>query len=256
VIVDGLVGFTGSMNVGNEYSGRFFKHLGSAAYRDIHLSLQGPAVADLSELFAEDWFFAVEETLQLSKTPHEAVGGETVSVLPSGPDQEHNASALLYFGGIAEARESVYLVTPYFIPDEATVRAFQVAALRGADVRLMVPEASDAALVTYAGRSYFTALLRSGVRIFAYQPAMLHSKIMVVDGTWALVGSANLDIRSFRLNFELGVLVSGGTLAGELERRFVADLEQCREITLAEFSRRGLAAQLKERVARLMSPVL
>ncbi|HEY6007902.1 MAG TPA: phospholipase D-like domain-containing protein, partial [Geobacteraceae bacterium] len=217
----------------------------------------GPAVADLAGIFTEDWYFATEETIRLDATaPALPVGPATVAALPSGPDQDHNASALVYFGGIAGARERVWLTSPYFIPDEPTLRALEETALRGVDVRLLVPAESDAFLVGPAGRSYFPTLLKAGVRVFEYLPSLLHAKTMVVDAEWSFVGSANLDIRSFRLNFELGALVADPEFARLLEEKFHDQARESREVTMESLAARGIWIQVVEHLARLLSPLL
>lgn len=256
VIIDGKCAMTGSMNVGNEYSWRFLKR-GMTRFQDVHMMIEGPAVLDFCTIFAEDWAFAVGEPLPMPQreTPVLLPGAKVVP-LPSGPDQELNASALLYFGGITAAKRSVWLTTPYFIPDESILRALQSAAIRGVDVRIIVPAKTDAMLVGPAGRYYFPELLRSGVRIFENRQEMLHSKTMVIDGEMSMVGSANLDIRSMRLNFELGVLVADEKLTGALAERFRAAEAKSREVALAGLSSKGFRVQALERMARLLSPIL
>lgn len=261
VVVDGEIGFTGGMNVGNEYSGgsrRVRKRSrGQGPWRDTHLLLRGPAVRDLAQTFAEDWTFATDERLLPPPRSHAAPrGAAIVAVVPSGPDQENNANGLAYFAGIAAARDRCYVTSPYFVPDEATLRALTSTALRGVDVRLLVPGRSDVMLVRAAARSYYAPLVRAGVRVFEYGPAMLHAKTMVVDGSWGMVGSANLDIRSFRLNFELGAIVFDAEFAKRLEERFLADLGESAEMTVQSLGKRKFRARLKESIARLLSPLL
>ena len=179
-----------------------------------------------------------------------------MAVVPSGPDQRYNANALAYFAGIATATQRVWITSAYFVPDAATLMALISAALRGVDVRVLVPERGDVHLVNAAARSYFPALLHGGVRLYQYKTYVLHSKSMVVDGRWGMVGSANVDIRSFRLNFELGALVIGEATARRLEERYLADLKQSQEVT-AEFLRGYRFWQrLRDGGARLLSPLL
>jgi cardiolipin synthase len=300
VVVDGEIGFTGGMNVGDEYSGRLGSRLtrqvkdqlqrigagvgsgaGSGAvgsggagaadperreappeesqadtFRDTHLKIVGPAVADLAQIFAEDWSFATDEELTLPPPPPPCPEGEVVAIVPSGPDQEHNSSGLVYFSGVATARQRAWLTSAYFVPDHAMIAALVSAALRGVDVRVLVPQRSDVALVDAAARSNFLVLLRGGVRIFLYQPSVLHAKTMVVDGAWGMVGSANFDIRSFRLNFELGALVLGPHFADRMEARFKRDLEHSREVLAPELEARGFLERLRDGGARLVSPLL
>lgn len=255
IVVDGAIGFTGGMNVGDEYSGRA-RRKGKLHFRDSHVMFRGPAVRDLADVFIEDWAFATGGVLESPVPSAGAEGQSTVAVLPSGPDQERNASALAYFAALGQARERAWLTSPYFIPDEPTLRALECAALRGVDVRLLVPARGDVAFVGAAARSYFPNLLQAGVRIFTYLPSMLHAKTMVVDGEWCIVGSANLDIRSFRLNFELSALIHDAALGGELDQRFRNDLRHSREENLSLFNSRGPLWHALERAARLLSPLL
>ncbi|MGH9360340.1 MAG: cardiolipin synthase, partial [Thermoanaerobaculia bacterium] len=225
VIADGEAGFTGGMNMGDEYSGRARRRGGQRHFRDTHLELRGPAVADLAQIFAEDWYFATGEELRPSPPPAPPPGaGSVVAKLPSGPDQDQNASGLVYFSAIASARRRCYVTSPYFIPDAGTSRALVSAALRGVDARVLVPGRSDVALVGPAARSFYPQLVPAGVRVFEYQPRMLHAKTMAVDGAFSVVGSANVDMRSFRLNFEVGALILDSGFARDLEGRFLADL--------------------------------
>lgn len=258
VVVDGDIGFTGGMNVGDEYSGRA-RRRGEWHFRDYHLALRGPAVGDLALEFCEDWAFATEEVLEVPAAPAPLPGAKSVvSVVPSGPDQETNASNMIYFAGIAAARQRIYLTTPYFVPDEPTIQALVSAALRGVDVRILLPapEKNDAWLVAFAARTYFAELLRGGVRIFEYLPSTLHAKSIVVDAAWGIVGSANIDLRSFRLNFELSALVADPAFAQVLEERFIRDLADSREVTAEDVDNHGFWPRLRDRTVRLLSPLL
>ena len=256
MIIDGELVLTGSMNVGNEYSWRFLKK-GNQRYKDVHLSVRGPAVRDFSVIFAEDWAFAAGDVPPIPEPPPPfPEAGATIAVIPSGPDQQINASAFLFFTGIAGAKRSVYITTPYFIPDEPLVRALQSAALRGVDVRIMLPSRADSPLVGYAGRYYYPELLKAGVRIFEYGAGMLHSKTMIIDDELAMVGSANLDVRSMKLNFELGLLVWDEGFTKELSARCRAAYESSREIRNFALSSRGVLVQALEKAARLLSPIL
>jgi cardiolipin synthase len=257
LVVDGSTAMTGGMNVGDEYSGQLGRR-GPRAWRDTLLVLDGPAAAAFAEVFAEDWSFATgtEEILEVESGAAAESGGSLVSVLPSGPDQEANAARLAYFAGITSAVSRCWIASPYFIPDGPTNRALVTAALRGVDVRILLPEKNDVTLMGPAARSYYTALVRAGARIFEYRPAMLHAKSMSVDGRWCLIGSANVDVRSFWLNFEISALVFDPEFASGLEAQFEKDLAQSREITPEILSGRGFWAALGEGVARLMSPLL
>ncbi|MBK9088910.1 MAG: cardiolipin synthase [Holophagales bacterium] len=262
LVVDEQIGFTGGMNVGDDYAGggsivaRSGRGRRNRPWHDAHLRLEGPAVFDLATVFAEDWTFASGERLVPSSIPLPIAGGSVVAVLPSGPDQIANANAHVYFAALSGALERCWLTTPYFVPDEPTVRALCNAAYRGIDVRVLVPAVSDVPVAQAAGRFFYGTLLRSGVRIFEYLPGVLHAKTVVVDGSWALVGSANLDFRSFSLNFELGALVFDRAFATLLEERFTGDLIRSREVTLASVERRGFLERARLGLARLLAPLL
>ena len=256
IVVDGALGFTGGMNIGDKYSGRS-RRLGARHFRDSHLELRGPAVGDLARIFAEDWHFATGEELAPAGRPARVDGADSVvAVLPSGPDQELNASSMVYFSGVATARERVWLTSPYFIPDEPLVRALIGSVLRGVDVRLLVPARSDVPIAAMAGRSYYEQLVRGGVRLYRFQPSMLHAKAMVVDGEWGMVGSANVDLRSFNLNFEMSAVVVDAAFARKLEARFLDALEHSVELEAAAFEKYGLLARLRDGAVRLLSPLL
>jgi cardiolipin synthase len=255
VVVDGTVAFTGGMNVGDEYSGRS-RRKGSQHFLDTHLRIRGPAVRDFAAVFAEDWKFATDASLPLPEGLVSGSGKSIVSPLPSGPDQPFNASAHAFFAGIMSARRRCFVTTPYFVPDEPTIRALITAVKGGVDVRIMLPARTDVRLVAMAARSYYRQLVQAGVRLFEYQPSMLHAKTMVVDERWGIVGSANVDMRSFRLNFEVGAIVFDQELARELSQRFMAELDASQEITDASLSRIGLGSRLVQGSARLLSPLL
>lgn len=256
LVVDGDVAMTGGMNIGDEYSGARLRRR-EKPWRDTLLVVEGPAAAVFGDVFAEDWCFATG-TEDFVEVPSPAPAGAStlVAVLPSGPDQEANANRLAYFAGITSAVERCWIASPYFIPDGPTNRALVTAALRGVDVRILLPAKNDVRLMGPAARSYYHALVRAGARIFEYQPAMLHSKLMIVDGRWALVGSANVDIRSFWLNFEISALVFDPAFTADVEAQYEKDVAQSREVTAVILEGRGFFAALGESLARLMSPLL
>ncbi len=254
VVVDGELGFTGGMNIGDEYSGRARRRR-VAYFRDAHLMIRGPAVADLAQIFVEDWCFTTDRAMDMAARPA-PVGDTVVAVVPSGPDQEYNASSLTFFTAVSTARERVLLTSPYFVPDEPLTRALVSAAMRGVDVRVLVPERTDLPFVRAAARSYYPRLVRSGVKISEYQPSMLHAKTLVVDERCSIVGSANADVRSFRLNFELGVLVVDRSFAQQLAGRFELDSVTATAIDADWLAARRWYARLLSGVARLLSPLL
>jgi len=260
VVVDGKVGFTGGINIGDEYRGK------KRPWRDTHLRLEGPAVLPLAMVFAQDWHFAArshipDAEIDRARTTARSVrpGSATVAIIRSGPDiqgpQRETVHRVL-FSAITSARERVFITTPYFIPDRSILVALQTAALRGVDVRLLFPSKSNHPFVFQAGRSFYEDLLAAGVAIFEYGPGMIHAKTMVVDGTVALIGSANMDLRSFRLNFEVHAVIDEPTLASRLERCFEADLAVSNRIAAAEFRARPLPLKVLEAAARLVSPLM
>jgi cardiolipin synthase A/B len=259
VVVDGEVGFTGGLNVGDEYRGK------SGPWRDTHLAIRGPAVARLEQVFAEDWHFVTRDEVEFARAippiaPSAVTGHDaTVAVVKSGPDVEGMARETIhrvFFSAITTARSRVYITTPYFVPDRAIVVALQTAALRGVDVKLLLPGRSNHPFYAQAGRSFYEELLEAGVSIFEYGPGMIHAKTMVVDGCVALVGSANMDLRSFRLNFEVHAVMSGEGVASRLEGCFREDLRHSNPIVLSEFRQRGRGRRVVEGVARFVSPLM
>ena len=264
VVIDDRVVYTGGMNIGDEYSGRS-RRRGDQHFRDTHLEIEGAAARCFRQVFLEDWMFASDSPLDLSHTNQDgaAIGREAdpsatavVSAIPSGPDQTHNASWHVYFAAIAMARERLFLTSPYFIPDPAIEKALLNAALRGVDVRILLPSRCDVRLAGAAARSYYRSLLESGVRLFHFQPSMLHAKALLVDDTACVVGSANFDIRSFRLNFEIGALVRDTAFLEDMSQQFERDVGESREVELAEIQSRGLLPRLLDSSARLLSPLL
>lgn len=252
VVVDGKIAFTGGLNIGDEYSGRRRRY----AWRDTHMRIRGPVVVSLQEVFAEDWYFATSEDLVDARyfPPPERAGEMVAQVIDSGPDRPYQPIHRILFTAITLAQDRIWLTTPYFVPDPSIVVALQAAALRGIDVRLLLPSYGDLPLVQLAGRSFYDELLEAGCRIFEYQPVMLHAKTMTVDGCWGTAGSANMDMRSFRLNFEVNLVVYGEAFARRLEDIFLRDLERAREILRDRTV--GAWDRFVQGAARTLAPVL
>lgn len=252
VVVDGRIGFTGGINITDDENER----VRPDAYHDLHLRLEGEVVRWLQLAFLEDWTYATGIALRDERLwPAAEAGSILAQVLPAGPDSPWEAIHRVKVEAIHQADRRVWLVTPYFVPGEAAKMALTSAALRGLDVRVIVPARSDSRVVSAAARSYYDELLSAGVRVFEYQPRMLHTKALLIDGDTCLVGSANFDHRSFRLNFELSLLLHDEALAGRLEKQVLEDLGHCREIR-ADAAPAGLARRLGEACARLFSPLL
>ena len=255
LVVDGQIGFAGGLNVGDEYQGRKMRY---APWRDTHMRVEGPAVWRLQEIFAEDWFFTTGEDLvdPMHFPEIGQRGQEIVQVVDSGPDHANENIHAVFFTAITEADQRLFITTPYFIPDPAVLMALKTASWRGVDVRILLPGDSDLLLVQVAGRSYYRELLQAGVKLYEHRPGMLHAKTMVVDGKWSTVGSANMDIRSFRLNFEVNLLISGQTFAGRMEENFFRDISHARIITLETLKPMTTWSRLVESISRVLSPVL
>jgi cardiolipin synthase len=255
VVVDGRIGFTGGINITDEEN----ELLRADAYRDLHLRLEGEVVGSLQLVFLEDWTYAtgVRSVLASLPRPHPMTGTGAIhaQVLTSGPDSDWEAIHRLHVAAIHAARQRVWLVTPYFVPGEAAMMALTSAAFGGLDVRLLVPRRSDSRLVTLAARSYFDSLLAAGVKIYEYGPRMLHTKALLVDDDLALVGSANFDHRSFRLNFELSLLLQDAGIAGQLAQLIEGEFSHARRVR-AERPQPLWRARLPEAFARLLSPLL
>jgi cardiolipin synthase len=251
-VIDGRIGFTGGINITDEQSER----VSASAYHDLHLRLEGAVVRWLQVAFLEDWSYAAKVALRDERFwPELEPGTIPTLALPSGPDSPWESIHRVHIEAITRADRRVWLVTPYFVPSEAARYALTSAALRGLDVRVLVPRTSDSRIVSFAARSYFDELLKAGVRVFEYMPRMLHSKALLVDDAQVLIGSANFDNRSFRLNFELSVLLRDEALAAELESIVLTDLREATEVS-RDRRRAALPQRLAEAVARLLSPLL
>jgi cardiolipin synthase len=255
VVIDGRVAFAGGMNIGDEYLGKS-KRLGY--WRDSFLRLEGPAATHLQRVFAEDWEFATRDTLggglYFPESP--PCGPSAVQVAASGPDQEVNTIREIYFAAILAARERLWIASPYLIPDAGLFDALRLARHRGVDVRVLTLYKPDHYISYYASRYFSAALLAMGVRVYQYKKGMMHSKLMLVDGRWAMVGSANLDNHSLHLNFEVGCALQDPALVADLEAAFERDLRDARLLDRADLERRTLAGRVLDNACRLLAPTL
>lgn len=254
LVVDGDIGFVGGANVGLEYLGES----DCGPWSDTHARIIGPAVRHLQRVFAEDWAFARESDLSGPEhfPPPKPVGDKVVQIVAGGPDTEVAIYHVLYFSAVVNAVERVRITTPYLVPSEAIMLALQTAARRGVDVQIMVPIPTDNAFVRLAGNAYYEDLLEAGVKIFEYEPGFLHSKVLTVDGRWSVLGTANFDNRSMRLNFEVGVVFYDTELTVQLDRQFDASQKDCRRLELAQWRNRALVQRIAENFAKLFSPIL
>ncbi|MCB1234954.1 MAG: cardiolipin synthase [Verrucomicrobiae bacterium] len=255
VVADGTVAFVGGHNVGDEYLGRDPRF---GRWRDTHVRLTGPAVQSTQLVFLGDWYWARREAPRLNWKPAfiDPEGGMTVLPLATGPVDDLEAGTLFFLNSIHCARERLWIASPYFVPDESVRAALQLAALRGVDVRIMIPEKPDHRTVYLAGFSYLREMEAAGVRMFRYRDGFLHQKVMLVDDRLASVGTANLDNRSLRLNFEVSLAVLDREFCRAVESMLVEDFENCREIDGRDYSEKPLPFRVAVRLARLAAPVL
>jgi cardiolipin synthase len=254
LVVDGQVGFTGGAGVGRKWmgNGRVEDH-----WRDTDVRVEGPAAADLQRAFAENWLEATGRALDGAPPPPAAPRGESVvQVIAGSPGAGRFATYAMFLLAIGAARRSLDITNPYFLPDDAITDALIDASRRGVRVRILGPGPIDYNLVRRLSRGGFGRLLESGVEIYEYGPALLHSKTMVVDGAWATVGSANLDNRSFAINAELNVGVSDAAFAAQLDRAFSDDLRFARKVDYERWSTRGFGQFLIELLAAPFRPLL
>jgi len=263
LIVDGRIAFLGGINISGVYSSgslasgsRSKKTDGSAGdttpWRDTHVQLQGPVVAELQKLFMETWVAQKGEPMAARNyyPAPERVGRDVVRAIGSSPKDDYSLIYATLLSAIGSAETSIYLTNAYFAPDPQLLTALEDAARRGVDVKLILPSRTDSWLIFHAGRNYYTQLLRAGVKIYERQGVILHTKTGSVDGVWSTIGSTNLDWRSFLHNYELNAVVLGAEFGAQLQVMFDADLAGSRQVTLAEWQRRGLGLRMKELFAR------
>lgn len=257
VVIDGIVGFLGGFNVGKEYIGEN-KKIGN--WRDTHIKVKGEAVHDLEVRFLLDWCYASKEDISNynkyfpnKKILDKKVGMQIVS---SGPDHKEQYIKNGYVKIINNAKNLLYIQTPYFVPDENLLESLKIAAFSGVDVRVMIPGKPDHKFMFWAAQSYISELLKSGVRVFFYNKGFLHCKTIVADNSVCSIGTANMDIRSFKLNFETNAFIYNQRINASLKKQFILDMKNSKEITLDEFNKRSGILKILESITRLLSPIL
>ena len=263
-VIDGKIGYVGGFNIGKEYvdGSKKFGH-----WRDTHLRIVGEAVNGLELRFGLDWKYAKKEDIFLNDkyftqlddmdfVPEEGDNILRMQIISSGPDSETKLIRDNYIEIINHAKDHVYIHTPYFIPDEAFISALNIAARSGVDVRLMIPCMPDHMFVYSATLSWAGTLLEAGGKVYTYEKGFLHAKSVMADGKVACVGTANMDIRSFELNFEVNAMIYDEDIAIELEDNFMRDIYDSKEYTLSMYKNRSLIQRVKEQVSRLLSPLL
>lgn len=256
-VIDGEFAYTGGLNIGNEYLGLSKKF---GFWRDLHLRIRGSAVSGLEFRFLLDWRFASKEDLPLKSylpdQPSKMAGKTGVQIVSSGPDSQWQSIRNGYLKMIYAARKHIYIQTPYFIPDESIFNALKLASLSGVDVRVIVPGKSDHLFVYWAGLSYMGELLEAGVRFFHYNKGFIHSKMATSDSFISTIGTANLDLRSFKVNFEINAFIYSTEKAQELESIFINDMFDSTELTMSNYLNRSIITKIREAVSRLFSPLL
>jgi len=254
VVVDGRVAFVGGLNVGDEYMGRS-KRFGH--WRDTHVRLEGPIVQCVQVVFTSDWYWAARELPSVEWTPTPtARAPQTMLALPTGPTDEHDRCTFFFLQAITAAKKRVWIASPYFVPDPPVFQALRLAALRGVDVRVMLPEKPDHKLVYLASFSFLHDAETAGVQIFRYDDGFLHQKVLLVDDEAASVGTVNLDNRSLHLNFEITILVVDRKFASSVAAMLERDFTKCRSVTAADYWNRGRLFRAAVRGARLLEPIL
>jgi cardiolipin synthase len=255
MVVDGRLGFTGGMNL---REGNLVAQNPRHPVRDLHFRLEGPVVAQLQEAFAADWGFVTGQALAGLDwfPPLEAKGGVVARAIPDGPDEDFEKLRWTILAALSCARDSVKIVTPYFLPDPPLVSALNLAALRGVRVEIVLPERSNLPFVDWASRAMWWQVLQRGCKIWLGPPPFDHSKLMLVDGQWSLVGSGNWDTRSLRLNFEFNLECYCPELAASLEKILQSKLQGARQVTKEEVDSRGVLLKLRDGVTRLLDPFL
>ncbi|WP_339641527.1 cardiolipin synthase [uncultured Porticoccus sp.] len=252
VVVDGRCAFVGGANLGDEYR---HHHLRLKPWRDTHVQLEGPAVKGTQVSFLEDWYWATGDVPAMNWHPESMPNDQQVLVLPSGPADLLDSCQLMFLHAINSARERIWIVSPYFVPDESISNALKLAALRGVDVRLMLPGITDNRLVQLSSYAALMDMQYAGIQAFQYQRGFLHQKVVLVDSDRAYVGTANFDNRSFHLNFEITLMVRDWAFAREVETMLLDDFSGCRPLTVESLEKRSLIFLLLTKLARLFSPI-
>ena len=257
VIIDGKIGYIGGFNVGDEYLGKNKKF---GYWRDTHLRIIGSSVHAIQTRFILDWNQASDRN-DIAYSPElfpktESKGDISLQIVSSGPDSEWEHIKYGYIKMISYARESIFIQTPYFIPDASLLDALRIASLTGKDVRIMIPNKPDHPFVYWATYFYVGEMLNAGARVYIYDNGFIHAKTIIVDGKLASVGTANIDVRSFKLNFEVNAFLYDEGISTSLTDSFYKDMDVSRELTLEAYQQRSLKIRFKESISRLLSPIL
>lgn len=255
-VIDGKIGYVGGLNIGDEYLGKV-KRFGF--WRDSHIRIEGDAVKSLELRFIADWNFVSEKKIDIlpkyfPKLKQEK--GINMQIISSGPDCKWNSIQYGYFKMITECDKSIYIATPYFVPDDSILEGLKTAALSGIDVKIIIPAHPDHPFVYWSSLSYLGELLEAGVKCYKYNKGFIHSKVMTMDNIITSVGTANMDIRSFKLNFEVNAFIYDSSITEEFNKQFEIDLDDCEQITNQWYENRPRITKIKEAISRLISPML
>lgn len=257
IVIDGKVGFVGGLNIGDEYLGRNKRY---GFWRDTHLKVEGEAIITLQEIFLLDWAYVSEERLIDEKYFNvelikDQLGG--TQIISSGPDSSlQGIMSDIYYELLASAKKSIYIATPYFVPNKAIRTVLSMAAKKGIDIKIIVPEKNDGYLTQYATRSFFAEMLENDIEVYMYTKGFLHEKVIIIDEKFASVGTANVDLRSLHLNFEVNALLYETESIKDLVKYYQIDIQESTEVNKSTYENRGLTVRTKESFARLFSPVL
>lgn len=255
IVIDGKIGFVGGINIADKY---IHGNPKVGAWRDTHLRLEGEAVHSLQIIFNVDWYFVSDEILLNPPRyfPVHIVDEKTlIQITSSGPDSDWSSIMQAFFAAITTAQRTIYLTTPYFSPNESLLTALKTVALSGLDVRLILPGKSDSTIAYWNSFSYVSELLEAGIKVYLYEVGFNHAKLLMVDGIFSSVGTANIDYRSFDLNFEANALIYDEVITKKLEVSFFEDLEHSRQIYLADWKDRPKKQKLYESLARILGPL-
>ena len=251
VVIDGEVAYLGGLNIGNEY---LEGHQKLGAWRDTHLRIEGPAALAAQLVFLEDWYWATDDVPELEYTPVAQEADQDALILPTGPADPQDSWQLFVVEAANVARDRLWIASPYFVPDFGVLAALQAAALRGVDVRILLPHNPDHLLVYLSSYSFYEQTLPLGVQLFRYQPGFLHQKVVLTDRQ-AAVGSANLDNRSFRLNFEITAFTDDRKFVNEVAAMLEEDFRHSRSAEMSDFENRSFLFRAACRASRLLAPI-
>ncbi|MFZ5966710.1 MAG: cardiolipin synthase [Bacillota bacterium] len=256
IVIDGSVGFLGGINIGDEYLDGS-PQLGF--WRDSHIQLVGEAVYSLQNIFIMDWYFVTKQQLELNQRYFPKLdycGEQLIQIAASGPDSDWQSIMQAYFTIITSAEKRIWIDTPYLVPDESIMVALKVAALSGVDVRIILPSKPDHTTVYWASMSNIEELLQAGVKIYRYKNGFIHAKILIVDDAVASIGTANMDIRSFQINFEVNAFIYDKDIVTRMEKDFLVDFKDSEEVFLESYMKRPFLQKVKEATGRLFTPLL